>query len=223
MNESSPARARAVGGTRRTIVELLKRFGPSDAHGLADRLAISAMAVRQHLYALDEDGFVTHEAVRRGAGRPAKLWRLTPEASSFFPDGHAVLGVELIAAMRQSFGDDGLDRLVETRAAEQRRDYAARLAGETTLEARLEALATIRGEEGYMASVERNEDGSWLLVENHCPISAAATVCQGLCRAELELFRAVLGEGVEVERLEHILRGARRCAYRIAPGPVTSA
>jgi len=38
---------------------------------------------------------------------------------------------------------------------------------------------------------------------------------QGLCRSELALFRAVLGPGVEVERTEHILAGARRCAYRI--------
>ncbi|MEM1241845.1 MAG: transcriptional regulator, partial [Cyanobacteria bacterium P01_H01_bin.26] len=33
---------------------------------------------------------------------------------------------------------------------------------------------------------------------------------------ELEVFQAVLGEHVEVERTEHILNGSRRCAYRVA-------
>ena len=66
-----------------------------------------------------------------------------------------------------------------------------------------------------MAEVTAAPDGSFLLSENHCPICVAARACQGLCRSELALFRAVLGPGVEVERSEHILAGARRCAYRI--------
>ena len=66
-----------------------------------------------------------------------------------------------------------------------------------------------------MAEVQAHPDGGFTLVENHCPICAAATACQGFCRAELEVFRSVLGDDVTVERTDHILAGARRCAYRI--------
>jgi predicted ArsR family transcriptional regulator len=66
-----------------------------------------------------------------------------------------------------------------------------------------------------MAEVKRDGRG-FLFVENHCPICAAATVCQGFCSTELDLFRSVLGPGVSVERFEHILSGDRRCAYRIS-------
>ena len=59
------------------------------------------------------------------------------------------------------------------------------------------------------------EDGDLLLLVNHCPVYAAASVCQGLCALELQVFRAVLGEAVTVERTDHILAGARRCAYRV--------
>ncbi len=62
----------------------------------------------------------------------------------------------------------------------------------------------------------RVKGDSYLLIENHCPICAAATACQGLCRAELELFREALGAEATVIRVDHILAGARRCAYRIA-------
>jgi predicted ArsR family transcriptional regulator len=75
-------------------------------------------------------------------------------------------------------------------------------------------LAKIRAREGYMAEWRRDGDG-FLLVENHCPICAAATACQGFCRSELEIFRDALGGDAEVERVEHLLAGARRCAYRI--------
>ena len=57
--------------------------------------------------------------------------------------------------------------------------------------------------------------GEYLLIENHCPVCAAAHACRGLCRGELELFREVLGPGVEVERVDHILTGARCCSYRV--------
>ena len=70
-----------------------------------------------------------------------------------------------------------------------------------------------------MAEVAPAPGGGYLLSENHCPICVAAKACQGLCRSELALFRAALGPGVEVERQEHILAGARRCAYRIRPRP----
>jgi predicted ArsR family transcriptional regulator len=54
------------------------------------------------------------------------------------------------------------------------------------------------------------------LVENHCPICVAAAACTNLCAGELHVFQAVLGEDVAVERTDHILAGARRCAYRIS-------
>ena len=66
-----------------------------------------------------------------------------------------------------------------------------------------------------MAEWREQEDGSLLLLENHCPICAAATACQGFCRAELEVFRAVLGPDALVTRQEHIVSGGRRCSYAI--------
>jgi predicted ArsR family transcriptional regulator len=72
-----------------------------------------------------------------------------------------------------------------------------------------------------MAEVVEAPDGAgWLLVENHCPICAAAALSPGLCRAELRAFQEALGPGAHVERTEHIVAGARRCAYRVtAAGP----
>src|SRR3546814_17085422 len=72
------------------------------------------MAVRQHLYDLEAEGLVTHEAEARPVGRPAKLWRLTPAADRFFPDGHAELTVSLINSMKQTFGAEGLDKLLRS-------------------------------------------------------------------------------------------------------------
>jgi predicted ArsR family transcriptional regulator len=66
-----------------------------------------------------------------------------------------------------------------------------------------------------MADVKRHGPSAFLFIENHCPICAAATACQGFCATELDLFRAVLGPDVAVERSEHIVSGGRRCAYLV--------
>jgi predicted ArsR family transcriptional regulator len=198
------------------ILLQLKTKGPQTAAQLAKRLGVTAMAVRQHLYGLREGGLVIYEDERRKVGRPARIWRITGKAQARFPDSHAELTVEMLAMIRAIFGERGIDRLMTERSRLQITAYGERLRGVgKSLEARVNALAKIRAEQGYMAEAARQRDGSYLLLENHCPICAAATACQGLCREELNLFSTVLGEEVSVERTDHILAGARRCAYRI--------
>jgi predicted ArsR family transcriptional regulator len=205
--------------TRRGIVKLLKTEGAMDSVSLAARLSVTPMAVRQHLYALQQEKLVTAEEQPVPLGRPAKHWRLTREANRLFPDAYAELNVTLIDSVRDAFGPEGVTRLLDARLARQQSAYAARIEPNAPLGRKLQQLARVRTEEGYMAEVKR--DGrAFLFIENHCPICAAATACQGFCSTELELFRAVLGGGVSVERAEHIIAGDRRCAYRIAGSPI---
>jgi predicted ArsR family transcriptional regulator len=201
--------------TRRAIVKLLKTEGPIDSASLAERLGLTAMAVRHHLYTLQEENLVTAEERPVPVGRPAKYWRLTREADRLFPDAYAELSVGLITAMKDTFGADGLDRVLQSRCAQQRADYGKRIRNQDSLAKKLKQLARLRTEEGYMAEVRVENDGSYLLVENHCPICAAANACQGFCSTELDLFRSVLGAGVKVERVEHIISGDHRCVYRV--------
>ncbi len=203
--------------SRKAVLSLLKREGPVSAEILAERVGITAMAVRQHLYVLQTDGLVEYREQSKGRGRPVKLWRTTERANRHFADSHAALTSDLIGQMRKAFGDRGLDKLLKLRTAEQEKVYRAELDDKRTLKGRVDALARIREREGYMAEVRLDpETGDLLLVENHCPVCAAARVCTGLCREEIALFERVLGRHVRVERLTHILAGAGRCTYRIS-------
>ncbi len=203
------------GATRRALLDRLKRVGAQEARDLAAHLGITAMAVRQHLYALEAEGIVLAQAEARPKGRPAKLWRLTAAAEPFFPDGHAELTLGLLDAMTEAFGARGLDKLLDARTEAQLKSYRARIEPRWSMKRRLVALAAIRSEEGYMAEVRAAGRGAYLLVENHCPVCAAAQACRGLCRRELEVFQAALGPDIEVERIDHLLTGARRCSYRV--------
>jgi predicted ArsR family transcriptional regulator len=201
--------------TRRAIVKLLKTEGALDSARLAKRLRVTPMAVRQHLYALQKEKMVNAEERPVPLGRPAKFWKLTREADRLFPDAYAELSVALLDAVGETFGSSGVDRLLHTRLARQKRDYAARIDRDAPLSKKLQQLAKIRSEEGYMAEVHAEGPKAFVFLENHCPICAAATACQGLCATEIELFQSVLGPGVTISRTEHIIGGERRCAYRM--------
>ncbi len=204
--------------TRRAILDLLKREGARDSDSLAHRFGLTPMAVRLQLERLKREKLVVGKAVRRPRGRPAFLWRLTRKADAVFPDAHAELTAGLIGAIRKAFGKKGLSRLLKLRSRAQAATYKTHIPSPASLRARVTALARLRAREGYMAEVKSDKKGAFFLIENHCPICVAATACQGLCQAELAVFRKSLGPAVTVERTEHILAGARRCAYRIVPG-----
>ena len=196
------------------ILLLLKTEGPQLGTDVGARLGITAEAARQQLTKLAEEGLTAPVSEpASGRGRPKQLWQLTPSGHQTFPDGHAELTAGLLGIITAELGPGALDAVISARETETLARYRHDVSA-PALADRVSELAAIRSREGYMADSWQEEDGSFMLVENHCPICAAAAVCAGFCRSEIETFRAVLG--ATVERSEHILLGARRCAYRIS-------
>ena len=209
---------------KRRIVERLKRVESATAPELAAGFGLTDTAVRQHLEALEALGLVERSASEpAGRGRPPVAWHLTSLATSLFPDRHADLTVELIASIREALGEDGLTKVIGTRAKAQEAAYRSALPAQACpLAERVTRLAGIRSAEGYLAESVPSADGEMLLVEHHCPIADAARTCGGLCQSELDLFQRVLGDDVVVERTQHLMAGDMRCAYRIRPAETST-
>ncbi|WP_306132780.1 helix-turn-helix transcriptional regulator [Roseivivax marinus] len=197
------------------ILMALKMHGALTSAELGARLGTTGEAARQQLVKLAEDGLVADERKPAGRGRPAVHWHLTEKGQARFPDTHAALTVDILRSISGVLGEDALDRIIHAREATTQALYEEAMADCVTLGDRVGKLAELRNAEGYMAAAETGEDGELRLVENHCPICAAATFCQGFCRAEKAVFENVLGDGVSVERVEHIVGGGRRCTYVI--------
>ena len=201
--------------TSEQILLLLKSKGPASTRSLAEQLGVSRQGALQQLEKLETEGLVQYDLERQGVGRPSRSWSISAKGQDRFPNTHAQLTVELLDAVRAEFGEAGLERLVQRREAATETGYRQAVAGAQDLETRLDRLTRLRAAEGYMAEWRPIEDG-YLLIENHCPICAAAAACQGFCRSELAMFRALLAPA-SVERTEHVLAGARRCAYLVRP------
>ncbi|MGJ7033019.1 helix-turn-helix transcriptional regulator [Niabella hirudinis] len=208
MHNNFPDNERALG--------IIKTRGPQTLLELATELGITVEGARFHLLKLAKEGLVDATTESKGRGRPQQLWALTDLGNARFPDMHAALTVKLIDAVRTLLGQPALDKIVAAQGKAALDRYLRALEGKKGLKDRLKGLAALRTAEGYMAALQKEGDG-YLLIENHCPICTAAASCQGFCAAELKTFKAVLGKTVTVERVDHILIGARRCAYKVMP------
>lgn len=219
------------------ILQLLKTKGQQTSQQLADVLALTMMGARKHLLNLAEQGLVvagtepSEANTASSRGRPQQYWRLTKAGHQYFPDRHADVSLQLIDGVRQLFGAAGLEQLIVQREQQQQLHYLEKLSSFGDLATKVQQLAEIRLQEGYLAEayfVESRLDdhnpqdvglaaGSWVLIEHHCPICAAATLCQNFCRSELQLFRACVAGLATVERTEHLLSAGSRCAYLFTP------
>lgn len=196
------------------IIMVLKTQGAQTAGNLAKILGITGEGARLHLLKLAEEGLVQATSESKGVGRPTLNWSLTAVGNARFPNAHGDLSVQLLNTIKAELGEQVLEQIVDKRGEEILQRYAEELKNCYTLEEKIACFAAIRQREGYIADWGKDDLG-FLLVENHCPICAAATATPAICRSELKILKQLLGDQVHVQRVEHILEGARRCAYRI--------
>lgn len=195
------------------LLILLKKNGPLQASEAGEHLGTTGEAARQQFVKLAKEGLVQAKSESKGVGRPIQQWHLTQSGHQQFPDTHAELTVQLLTTIRNELGESAIEKIISAREKESLQNYLNEMKNLNTLEDRIKKLVQIRSQEGYMAQYSQLADGSYLFIENHCPICAAATLCQGFCRAELRIFQQILE--TDVERIDYLLDGNRRCTYHI--------
>ncbi|WMI64818.1 transcriptional regulator [Aestuariibaculum sp. YM273] len=196
------------------ILMILKMQGETTLNALATELGITKEGARLHLVKLIKKNLVITTSKSEGVGRPVTYYSLSKQSASEFPDAHAQVTVELLQSVKKLLGNNALELLINDRESKVFDIYNTALKNSNTLEDRLDKLSKIRSKEGYLAEWKK-ENNDYFLIENHCPICAAATECQGFCKSELNNFKQLLGDEFIVERMEHIVSGGQRCTYRI--------
>lgn len=197
------------------ILMFLKTRGEATSLLIAEELSVTKEGARKHLLNLAEAGLIEPTMKSEGVGRPSTYYTLTDKGLAQFPDTHAEVTVQLLQSVKNLLGENALDLLITDREKNTYERCQKALSKTKTLEQRLQVLAEARSKEGYMAEWKK-EGKEYFLIENHCPICAAATECQGFCRAELSNFRLLIGNDYKVERVDHIISGGQRCVYKIS-------
>jgi len=207
------AASRGDHSTRERILMLLKTGGRLNAGSLSSELGLTEMAIRRHMYALENEGSVNIVSVRQAMGRPLHAYELTAEADELFPKNYHMLALDLLGELADDPDTAALiDRMFDGRKNKLLERYEPRMAGKS-LEQKVSELAAIQNAGGYMAEVELQSDGSYMLYEYNCPITQVAGKYLQACKCELSLFKSLLD--VPVERTECLAKGGGKCSYHI--------
>ncbi|WP_345267542.1 metalloregulator ArsR/SmtB family transcription factor [Nocardioides nanhaiensis] len=204
-------RAREDQPTRQRVVRSILVEGPSTAAALAERLDLTPAAVRRHLDQLVEEGAVVagepRTPVRRGRGRPAKVFSLTETGRDGFDQAYDDLAAQALRFLAETGGDDAVRAFAERRVA-----FVEERFGQVEQEhpelSPAQVLARIFTEEGYAAAVRELPIGEQLC-QQHCPVAHVAHEFPQLCEAETAAISRVLD--THVQRLATIAHGDGVC------------
>ena len=211
----SPEAARLPAG-RRAVLYAVRRRGEATAEQVAEQLDITVSGARQQLTLLARDALVESSELPSPVGRRGRrtlVYSATPDADAYFPKAYGELTNELLGYVADT-DRELLDQLFAKRREARIEGARARLTSKRTLRAKVAELTRILDEDGYLASWEQFEPGGFRIVEHNCAIWAVAERYGQACTSELEFIRTVL-DGADVERVQHMVAGARRCAYEV--------
>ena len=182
---------RFFASTKGQVAALLRR-GVATVEELARELGLTDNAVRSHLAALERDGLITQSGVRRGAGKPAHTYALTPDAERLFPKAYGALLHLMLDVLSERLLPDTLDDLLR----EMGHRLAAGQAPSTgDLRARVDGAVALLGELGGLAEVEEL-DGGYVILGCSCPLAAAVKGHPESCLLAETLLAEVIGAPV---------------------------
>jgi len=204
-------RAPGLAVSQQHVLERLKRGGPSTIPVLAEALGLNVETIRHHLRALESLGYVERRGTRpAGPGRPEVIYGLTGMAEQLFPRLEGELLRALAAHLKETGNESLLKDFFEKWIETQRADALARVDGLTGA-ARVEEVARILSELGFMASAETGS-GQPRIHLCHCPMRELVEVSRVPCQAELGFVRELLG--APLTRLAFIPAGDATCSYK---------
>lgn len=182
---------RYFASTRGQVLTLLRR-APSTVDDLSTSLEISDNAVRSHLYALERDGFVIHEGIRRGVGKPSWLYRLTPDAERLFPKPYASVLDTLLSVLGDRLPAEEIDAAL----AEVGRRLASTVPPPVgSIEDRMPAVLDTLANMGGMAEIDTS-DHVIVIRGYDCPIAGAVRQHPDACRVVQSMLETMLGTPV---------------------------
>ncbi|HJU49170.1 MAG TPA: HTH domain-containing protein, partial [Pseudogulbenkiania sp.] len=203
----------AMGERQQQLLRLLQQQSAGlTVEQLAQGLAVTRTAVRQHLTVLERDGLVERGMTQPTGGRPEQLFVLTSKGQEVFPRRYSWFAELLLQTLEGQLGQEGL----VTQLAEIGTRLAATLPPSMANDpqARIRALADIMRELGYDARPQDAGSGLPRIVATNCIFHHLAARFPEVCELDLALMSTYVGEPVTHE--ECMVRGGTCCRFRFA-------
>jgi predicted ArsR family transcriptional regulator len=202
---------RFLESTRGQVVVLLRR-GARTVEDLAEALGLTDNAIRSHLSNLERDGLVRQDGLRRaqGAGKPALLYEIRPDAEPLFSRAYAPILSAVLEELARELSPE--QRAVLMERVGRRLATALAQPATGTLEARVHAAVELLNSLGGEARTEE-KDGGFVIRGCGCPLSTVTAREPDACHAMQALLTEVVGRPVT----ECCDRGERpQCRFEVS-------
>jgi predicted ArsR family transcriptional regulator len=203
--------------TRMEVLELLRRKGRSSAESIANDLAVTTNAVRQHLTNLERDGLVGSQPERSGRGRPALLFALTERADAVFPKRYGQLATMVLQEVQEMGGPEALDEVFERVAARHAAAIERDLEG-LAFDDKMRKVVAWIGRAGTLAEQSEAPEGIKVTIHN-CPFRNTALKFPQVCTITPQLISRLTGAAVS--QAESIHRHDPYCSFVVQRPPLT--
>lgn len=197
--------------TRETILHSIKLAPQATVEELAEAAEVSPVTVRHHLNALQAEGLIEAEAIRRKVGRPYHVYTLSEMGQELFPKRYVRLSTLLLEEMKERLPQDVVIEVfrgvVERVLSEHDGEYE-----HLTIEEKLDFLVELLGEEGFLSVWQESENG-YHIIEYSCPYRSIGGTHVEVCTFDRELMYSVLN--LPVQQNSCMLEGADCCEFTI--------
>jgi DeoR family transcriptional regulator, suf operon transcriptional repressor len=199
---------------KRELLVLLKQRPNLSLTEIAAERQISKVAALHHLAELENQGLVERFYERPSMGRPAVHFRLSERSAGIFPQAYTQMSLTALDYIERHLGRPAVVGMLQERSNEVAEHNRPRL-GAPRLRERVDALARLRSEGGYMAEVAGQHGAAIELREHNCPILAIAGQYPEACEVERRMFESMLKARVDTSH--RVVAGDPVCRFLIRP------
>jgi len=202
------------------VIEYIKRNGSATIKELEDLLGVTTNAVRQHLQALQADGYIERRQVNTGVGRPHHAYSISEKAHELFACHCDDLALTLLEEVFALEGPERAALLLGRVGDRLAKRYAPSVRAEV-LHDRVEQLAGALYQRGVLTDVDIEDENTIILHAYNCPYHELAQEHRSICEMDEEVMRKVLGSDVNLSAC--MMDGHRGCSFVVSNKPAAAA
>lgn len=200
-----------LNSTRGKILLHCKKTGSATVDELSQFFSLAPATLRQHLIILIKEGFIFEESIRKGVGRPRKVYYLTPDAERLFPKRYAEL-LQRVLRILMKEDPRAVDRLLKKMLEEVVRENQ-HLTAIIDPKKRLEAVIQILIDLGSIWEL-KEQDQSFLLKIYDCPFSKIISEFPQVCHIAQSILAQLTK--ADVQLTDWMLQGSPCCTFKIS-------
>ncbi len=198
--------------TREVILHTIKRSPQATIEALAIAADVSPVTVRHHLNALQADGLIEVESVRRKVGRPYYVYTLSEQGQELFPQRYFSLTNRLLDELKNQLPNTTVNGIFAGVVRSMVDAHKNAFEG-LNFEDRLNYVIELLADEGFLARWERTDDG-YQIIEYSCPYISVGQKHNEICTFDKELMLMVLD--VPIQQHSCMLHGDDCCHFSMA-------